>query len=296
MSLVKIAVLKGGPSAEREVSLRSGFAVAGGLRDSGYDVEEIDVTGRELNIPCDVEAVFIALHGEFGEDGGVQVLLEKRGIPYTGSNPSASRNAFNKVVSKRLFVKNGIQTPDYEIFRKGDPKRLNLPVVVKPACQGSSIGVHRIYSESDWDTGLSDALQYGNEVIVESYIKGRELTVGIVGTEALPVVEIVARSDWYDYDAKYAGGETEYLVPAPVDKDTFRQCQEVALRAFEVLGCSGLARVDFRMSDDGEIYVLEVNTIPGFTGASLLPKAAAEAGISFPELCGRIIETIDLER
>ena len=289
IKIQKIAVLKGGPSAEREISLRSGVAVAKGLRDAGYDVVEIDVVDHNLDIPSDVDAVFIALHGEFGEDGGVQVLLEERGIPYAGSDSESSRKAFDKIISKRLFVENAVQTPEYEVLGKGDLRKLPLPVVVKPACQGSSIGIHRIYSESEWETGLADALQYGNEVIVESYIKGRELTVGIVGEETLPVVEIEAKSDWYDYDAKYAGKSTEYLVPAPIDKDVYGRCGKMARHAFDALGCSGFARVDFRMSDDGEIYVLEVNTIPGFTETSLLPKAAEEAGISFSDLCGRII-------
>jgi len=291
----KIAVLMGGPSAERDVSLCSGAAVAGGLREAGYDVLEIDLKGYELGPMNGVDAVFIALHGEFGEDGRVQEELEQRGVPYAGSGPAASRAAFDKKISKEVFVRNDITTPGYEVLRAGDARTLDLPVVVKPACQGSTIGVHCVKEESEWGDACEDALSYCPDVIVEEYIEGRELTVGIVGSEPMPVVEIVAPDGWYGYDAKYTSGACDYLVPAPVDADTYNRCQRLGVKTFTTLGCRGFARVDYRLSESGELYVLELNSIPGFTETSLLPKAAAEAGIEFAELCDRIVSGARLE-
>lgn len=286
-----IVVLKGGPSEEREVSLRSGAAVAEGLRRAGYEVREIDVTGYEVSIPAGVDAVFIALHGTFGEDGGVQEMLDAIGMPYTGSGAAASRAAFDKVVSKRLFVEKGIATPDYEVLHSGDTRSLSLPAVVKPSRQGSSIGVHKVFEEEGWDDAFRDALSYDEDVVVEAYISGRELTVGIVDGQALPVVEIAAPDDWYDYEAKYTkDAGTRYLVPAPIDEESSNSCRALAAAAFDALGCAGFGRADFRMSEAGEHYLLEMNTIPGFTETSLLPKAAAEAGMSFSELCDRIVQ------
>ncbi len=287
----RVAVLMGGPSAEREVSLRSGAAVAGGLREAGYDVLEIDVAGHELDIPQGIEAVFIALHGEFGEDGQVQRLLDEKGIPYTGSGSEASRAAFDKRLSKKIFVESGIPTPEYEILSKEDGRSVPLPVVTKPACQGSTIGVNRVLCEADWAGARGDTLSYGPEMIVEAYIKGRELTVGVVGSDALPVVEIVAPDNWYSYDAKYTRGATRYLVPAPIDGESAAACRELGVRTFEALDCRGFARVDCRISDSGEVYVLELNSIPGFTETSLLPKAAAEIGMDFSALCDRIMKS-----
>lgn len=284
-----VAVLMGGPSEEREVSLRSGNAVAEGLRVAGYRVVEVDVTGYELEMGNDVDAVFVALHGQFGEDGGIQTILGERGIPYAGSGPAASLAAFDKEISKRVFAENNIQSPAYEMLAEGQERTIPLPVVCKPPCQGSSIGVHRVFDESSWGAALSDVLRYGPKALVETYIEGRELTVGIVGDEALPVVEIVAPGNWYDYKAKYDKGESEYLAPAPVDCSIGERCQSIARDVFRVLDGSGFGRVDFRMSPGGGLYVLELNTIPGFTETSLLPKAAAAAGMTFSSLCDRII-------
>lgn len=286
----RVVVLKGGPSSEREVSLRSGGAVAKGLREAGYDVVELDVQGHTVDIPAGIEAVFIALHGEFGEDGQVQAILNQKGIPYTGSGVEASRASFDKEVSKRLCGKAGIPTPAYEILRKGGRRSLPLPVVIKPACQGSSIGVHRVTVEADWAAALADSLGYDERVVVEQFIPGRELTVGVVGREALPVVEIVAPDGWYDYQAKYTQGASQYLVPAPLDENVRRLCQELSVRTFDALDCRGFGRVDFRLTPEGRPYLLELNNIPGFTETSLLPKAAAQAGLTFPALCARIME------
>lgn len=287
----KVAVLMGGPSAEREVSLRSGAAVAGALERRGYAATAVDVTGRALALPAGVEAVFIALHGEFGEDGAVQRLLEDRRIPYTGAGPRSSEVSFDKVQSKKILAKQGIPTPEYEVLHSGDRRTLPLPLVVKPARQGSSIGVHRVFAESDWEPAIRDALSFDREAIVERYIAGRELTVGFVGESPLPVIEIRAPDDWYSYAAKYTKGRTEYLVPAPIGEETARQCQQLALDTFRAFGARGLGRVDLRLSPEGRAYVLELNTIPGFTETSLLPKAAARAGLSFEALCERILQS-----
>ena len=291
-----VAVVMGGPSTERDVSLRSGAAVAAGLREAGYVVAEVDVKDRDVDVPGATEAVFVALHGEFGEDGEVQSVLEGKGIPYTGSGPRASWLSFNKSASKKTFDKKGIPSPVYEILCRGERRSLALPVVIKPPCQGSSIGVHRVLNEADWSAAAEDAFKYGPEIIVEAFVPGRELTVGIVGHEALPVVEIRAHDDWYDYKAKYTKGQTEYLVPAPLDEATARRCREIALRTFDALGCRDMGRVDIRMSQRGELLVLELNNIPGFTETSLLPKAAACAGIPFADLCARLMEMAGLER
>ncbi len=279
----------GGPSSEREVSLNSGRAVAEALRTVGYDVAEIDLTGRDVKLPEGIEAVFVALHGEFGEDGQVQELLKARKIPYTGSGPEASRRSFDKLLSKKVFVEKGIPTPRFEILKPGQKRTLQMPVVVKPVRQGSSIGVHILFEVSDWAEALNDALKYDGEVLVESFIEGRELTVGVVGDQVLPVVEIKAPDGFYNYKAKYTKGLTQYTVPAVIPEDRAAECQRLAQLTFRALDCKDMGRVDFRMTAAGELFVLELNNIPGFTGTSLLPKAARAAGIEFPELCDRII-------
>jgi len=290
----KVAVLKGGPSAERDVSLRSGAAVAKGLREAGYDVVEIDVTCHAVDLPPGIEAAFIALHGEFGEDGKVQSILRKKGIPYTGSSPEASATAFDKKLSKQLLRRAGVRTPDCEVLVRGERPGMSLPAVVKPARQGSSIGVHRVFDGADWEAALADAFEYDTEVIVERYIEGRELTVGVVGDDVLPVVEIVAPDDWYSYQAKYTAGATRYLVPAPLSEREAKACADAARGTFKTLGCRGMGRIDLRLGVDGEPHVLELNSIPGFTETSLLPKAAKAAGMSFPELCDRIMRIAEV--
>lgn len=285
----RIAVLMGGPSAEREVSLASGRAVSSALRGLGYEVIDIDVIDRSLNLPDGIDAVFIALHGEFGEDGGVQEILEQRGIPFTGSGSEASRAAFDKIQSKRIFERSGISTARYEVLRRGDRRTLKLPVIVKPPRQGSSIGLSRVMDETMWEAALDTVFSHDEEALVEAFIPGRELTVGIVDDQVLPVVEIRAPDGCYDYKAKYTKGMTEYLVPAPISPDEMRRCQELAWRTYTALGCRGMGRVDIRMTPEGHAYVLEMNTIPGFTETSLLPKAARAAGLEFPALCDKIL-------
>lgn len=284
-----IAVLKGGPSAERQVSLASGAAIAAALRARGYEVAELDVVRPELELPAGIEAVFIALHGTFGEDGELQTLLERRGIPFTGSGSIASRLAFDKAASKRLFEQKGISTARYEVLTRGAARTLRLPVVVKPSRQGSSVGLSRVFHEDEWAPALERAFAHDAEVLVEAYIPGAELTVGIVGDQVLPVVEVRAPDGYYDYHAKYTQGVTEYLVPAPLSADDARMCQQLAWRTFVALGCRGLGRVDIRLTSEGHAYVLEMNTIPGFTETSLLPKAARAAGLEFADLCEMIL-------
>lgn len=285
----------GGFSSERDVSLRSGASIAQGLRQSGYQVTEVDIRGRDFDLPPRTDAAFVALHGEFGEDGQIQTLLERRGVPYTGSGPEASRLAFDKDRSKRVLIKHGVSTPPFEVLRPGDRRKLPLPVVVKPVRQGSSFGVHRVMDEKEWKASLADAMTYNGEVIVEPFIDGKELTVGLVGEEVLPVIEICAPDDNYDYRAKYTKGLTEYLVPAPLSKAETDLCRQLARSTYQALGGRGMGRVDLRMAPDGILYVLELNTIPGFTETSLLPKAAAAAGYTFAALCDRIVRLATLD-
>lgn len=286
----RVAVLKGGPSAEREVSLASGAAIAHALRGLGYDVAEVDVASESIELPHNMDAVFIALHGTFGEDGTLQAILEQRGIPFTGSGSSASRAAFDKAASKRIFEQRGIATARYEVLTRGMRRTLKLPVVVKPPRQGSSIGLSKVFEEAQWPAALDLALRHDQEALVEAYIPGVELTVGIVGDQVLPVVEIRAPDGHYDYQAKYTKGLTEYLVPAPLSAADTRHCQDLAWRTFVALGCRGMGRVDIRLTPEGHAYVLEMNTIPGFTETSLLPKAARAAGLEFPQLCEKILD------
>ena len=289
-----IAVLKGGPSSEHEVSLRTGAAIAGALRASarGYEVSEVVVEGRDFVLPAGVDFVFLALHGTFGEDGEVQALLEKRGIPYTGSGIAASRIAFDKEASKDLFRSAGIPTPEGFILAQGAafPDGYPLPVVVKPSRQGSTVGMSFVFETPEIAPALEKAWQFDSHVLVERYIKGREFTVGILGDAALPLVEIVPKHGFYDYDNKYTAGATDYFCPAELDRAKAGHIQELALRAHRVLCCGVYSRVDVLLDAAGHPFVLEVNTIPGMTATSLLPKAAAAAGLSFTALCERILD------
>ena len=301
---MRIALLLGGPSSEREVSLKTGEAVASALRRRGLDVVEIDV-GEDLSRLVDQlkevkpHVVFIALHGTFGEDGVIQGVLEYLGLPYTGSGVLASALAMNKVASKRLFSYHGIPVPRYTIFRKdgwtlpGETplEKLSYPLVVKPAAEGSTIGVSIVKGEEELDGALEEAYRYGDTVLVEEFIEGREITVGILGEEPLPVIEIIPETGFYDYRAKYTPGLTRYEVPAKLPRETAIMVQDMALLAHRALGCRDVSRVDFRLAEDSTPYILEVNTIPGMTETSLLPKAAAAAGISFEELVLRILES-----
>lgn len=290
----RVAVLKGGVSSEREVSLKSGTAVAQGLREGGYDVVEVDVDSRRLELPSGVEAVFVALHGQFGEDGEIQALLAEAGVPFTGSGAASSRLSFDKVLTRERLEKNGVPVAKGEVLQAAEERTLPLPVVVKPPREGSSVGCYLVFDEAEWNTSFEGAAQFSGDALVEEYIPGRELTVGIVGDQVLPVVEIKPAAKWYDFAAKYVSGDTEYRVPAKLDSETAEQLQMIALKTFECLGAEGFGRVDFRLSPEGKPYVLELNAIPGFTATSLLPKAAQAAGIGFSALCCRIMEQAHL--
>ena len=305
MQRKKIGVVMGGPSAEREVSLNTGRAIVAALREKNYEVVGIDLDPPhfvEQLRENGIEVVFNAIHGLFGEDGRLQGALELLGIPYTGSGVLASAVAMDKGISKRLFASSDIPTPRYQLLKRdrgiGADVLQNIldefapPFVVKPSTQGSTIGLTIVQDEAELSVALEKAFSYDTEVLVEEFIDGSELTVGILGgknPEALPVIEIVPYSGVYDYHAKYTKGATEYFVPARIDAETALLAKSVAINAFESLGCSGVARVDIRLDPSNHPYVLEINTIPGMTETSLVPKAAAAAGISFPDLCERIL-------
>ena len=283
----KLAVLKGGPGSERDVSLRSGASVASALRSIGADVTEIEVIGTEVEIPSGTELVFNLIHGTFGEDGDLQALLEERGIPYTGEGVKESRVAFDKILTKQALTRAGVPTPRSEILKSGEKPTLPLPIVIKAPCQGSSVGVHLIHEASAIDPALADCLQHGDEILVEELVEGRELTVGVLGDQVLPVVEIKPLAGFYDYTNKYTKGATEYLVPAPLTEEETAAVQSVALAAVKALGLRVYSRVDVLLGHGGPT-VLEINTIPGMTETSLLPKAAAAYGLDFSTLCCRI--------
>lgn len=295
-----ITVLMGGPSSEREVSLATGRAVARGLREAGVaEVHELDVKGPDFELPEGTTLAFNCLHGTFGEDGQVQAILRDQGMPGTGAGERASRLAFDKLASKEVFVAAGVPTPEFVIV---EPERITelpplpVPLVVKPTREGSSVGVHIVQTPEEWLPAAQDTARHGCPLLVEAFVEGRELTVGILGGVALPVIEIRPRSGFYDMANKYpwmSGGASDdlgsdYLCPAPLDEELTQKVQDAALAAHEALGIEVVSRVDVLLDADGQPWVLEANTIPGMTETSLLPKAAAAAGIAFPELCLRI--------
>ncbi|MHC4607794.1 MAG: D-alanine--D-alanine ligase [Planctomycetota bacterium] len=297
----RIAVLMGGPSSERKISLRSGKAVVKALELKGHEAVPVDVrtdTGKEVGkLRCDV--AFVALHGRFGEDGGIQKILERRGIPYTGSGPKASAAAFDKIETKRRFTFAGVETPAHRVITTGDSQEvlegygrtLGYPVVIKPRAEGSSIG---ITVHEDWGTvvdGAAEAFKYGAIAIMEKRVVGREMTVGILNDKTLPIIEIQPARTFFDYDAKYEDRETGYVLKPKMSHYDRRSIEKMALEAHEALHLEGFSRVDLIFSHLRSVCVLEVNTIPGMTPRSLLPKAALGAGIDFPELCEAIVES-----
>lgn len=290
-----LAVVMGGPGSEREVSLRSGRAVARALRQAGHRVTEVEIEGSEVELPGDTGLCVLMIHGTFGEDGQIQGILDRRGIPYTGEGAEASRTAFDKLASKKLFDAAGVPTPRWEVLAPGQRPALPLPIVVKAPREGSSVGVHLVRSADQLESALADCASMDREILVEELIEGRELTVGVVGDRALPVVEIRPQEGFYDYAHKYTKGASEYFCPAPLDEATTRRVQDTALAAHRALGLEVYSRIDILLRADGELFVLEANTIPGMTETSLLPKAAAAAGTSFPALCEEIAE-LSLQR
>jgi len=288
----KIVVLAGGPSNEREISLKSGQAVFEALKRQGQNVYLVDIKGgsRTDFEKLDADVVFIALHGKFGEDGTVQAILEELKLPYTGSGIEASKLALDKLASRKLFLKNTLKVPRYKVAKKSDSLKTSLegfqiPFVVKPQGEGSSIGLSIVSDNAKAQFALKSAFNYGDMAIIEEYVDGRELTVGVLEDKALPVVEIITEANIYDFNAKYIDSGTQYIVPAELDKEKEEEVKKSALLAHRALGCRDFSRVDMRMDKSGNVYILEVNTIPGMTERSLLPKAAAEAGINFENLC-----------
>jgi len=290
----RIAVLCGGLSSEREVSLRSGSGVANALRSLGADAFEIDVRTGNFHLPPGTELAFNALHGTFGEDGAVQAILEAKGIPYTGEGEAGSRLAFDKIESKRRFVEYGVPTAPYVTLRKGEIPNLSLPYVVKVPCQGSSVGVYMVKALNERDVALERAFAQADSILVEAFVSGRELTVGVLGENVLPIIEIRPRGGFYSYENKYTwtnrGGAAEHECPARLSRREKALVESAALAAHRSLELEIYSRVDVILDANREPQVLEVNTIPGMTETSLLPEAAAAAGISMPQLCEFIVQ------
>jgi D-alanine-D-alanine ligase len=290
---LNITVMLGGPSAEREVSLRSGTAVAKALRSLGHEVRELDPRDESWVLPQKTDVVFLVLHGTYGEDGTIQRRLDELGAVYTGCDAGASRIAFDKMLTKQCCLKAGIPTAKFLVVNSVEatwPKDWPTPLVVKPVRQGSSVGLQFVEQAGDWPKALAEALKFDSEVMIEEKIIGRETTVGILGGEPLPVVEVRPKTGSYDYKNKYTAGCTEYFCPAEFDAATVKRIQAAALGAFQAVGGRDYARVDVMVRAGGEPVVLEVNTLPGMTETSLLPKAAAAAGLNYAQLCQRMVD------
>lgn len=304
---MKVVVLKGGRSAEREVSLRSGAKIAGALRAIGYQVDEYDTQStdyisRLLQSPPDI--VFPALHGHYGEDGTVQGLCELLDIPYVGSGVLASALAINKVMSKQMFACTGLPTPEYVVLYGGPSvdlshqmdlvwEKLGEHVVVKPADEGSSIGMTMVHRREDLKAALDLAYSYDSQVLVEKFIEGIEVTVGVLGNEtprALPTIEVVAGNEFYDYESKYQPGMSQHIIPARVSDEINELCERLAEQAHQLLGCRGISRSDFIVDASNQVWLLETNTLPGMTDTSLVPDAARVAGVDFEALCEMLIQ------
>ncbi|WP_353685050.1 D-alanine--D-alanine ligase [Thermodesulfovibrio sp. 3907-1M] len=296
---MRVGVIAGGISSEREVSLRSGQAVFNALRELGFNAIFIDA-GSDL---CEkikqekIEVAFLVLHGGWGENGGVQGMLEVMGIPYTGSGVLASALAMDKEATKKVFLYHGIPVPPFKTVYKIDYlssafslQPLSFPLVVKPAHEGSSVGVNIVRSEKELDEALKEAFQYGNRAILEKYIEGKEVHIGVLGNKALGGVEVRPKKGFYSYEAKYTKGLTDYILPPEIDASLYEKLKELALKAHQALGCKGATRVDMLVDKENNVYVLEVNTIPGMTETSLLPKIASLAGYDFKSLVKEILE------
>jgi D-alanine-D-alanine ligase len=334
---MNIALLTGGLSSEREVSLSSGRGILKGLRNLGYNVTVIDpIFGKEVveeeivfkdkvskeyptldkirllqkessrklmdclnsDLFNDIDLVFIGLHGKYGEDGKIQTLLELRGLKYTGSGIQSSSVAMDKDISKVIFEKNNIPTPDWIAVTKKDVvnysecvERFGIPLVIKPNDEGSTVGLTIAKSKEEFTAGLETAFNYSEKILIEKYIKGRELTVSIVDGAAYPVIEIVPKEGFYDYEHKYSKGMSDYICPAIIDKEVADKASQLALHAYKSLSCKVYARVDFLLTEDNRLYCLEVNTLPGMTELSLVPKAAKAVGIDFDKLLEKIIDS-----
>jgi len=298
----RVTVLLGGRSAEREVSLNTGAQVAGALRTRGYEVATVDTAdaGFIAQIVASApDVVFIALHGRFGEDGTIQGLLELLDLPYVGSGVMASAVAMNKVMSKHVYAFEGLSTPAYRVVRRSEPYDVDALIaelgpdsVVKPANEGSSVGMTIVHDPALLGAAIEKAFAHDPLVLVERFESGVEVTIGVIGNEdpvALPTLEIVPVNDFYDYESKYVPGMSRHIIPAGVSESARIECQRLAVDAHRALGCAGMSRSDTIVTPAGEVFLLETNTIPGMTKTSLLPDAAAAAGIEFPDLCERLV-------
>lgn len=302
----KIVVVMGGPSTEAEVSRRSGTAILNALLSKGYNAVgmELDPVNFANQIKEEkAEFVFNALHGKYGEDGVLQGTLEMMGIPYTGSGVMAASLTINKVATKHMFKAAGIATPHFKAYYRYQHRtrdlfseimqEFRLPMVVKASSQGSSIGVMIVESESELEKALSDAFRYDNEILVEEFIRGRELTVAVWGDEqqreVLPVIEITTETGRYDYETKYKAGASKHIIPARLDAEITDSIKNMAGLAFDVCGCRGIARIDFMLGWSGQPYAIEVNTVPGMTETSLVPDAGRAIGLEFPDLCEKLL-------
>ncbi len=294
----KIGVLLGGLSSEREVSLASGNAVLKALRERGYDAVAIDVQRdvAERLRAGRIEVAFNGLHGKYGEDGAIQGLLELLGIPYTGSGVLASAMGMNKIVSKTLFRAQGLRVGEFHVIERGDRRALEaaagatgLPLVVKPSCEGSSVGITIVRNSGELAAAAELAFSYDREILVEQHLSGMEVQVGVLGGRALGAIEIVPKDSFYSYKAKYEPGGSEHFFPARIPEEVCRRTLDAGLAAHRALGCRGYSRVDFIVDRDGAPFILEVNTLPGMTATSLLPEIAQGAGLSFPDLVEEIL-------
>ncbi|MBE0447044.1 MAG: D-alanine--D-alanine ligase [Actinobacteria bacterium] len=302
-----VAVLMGGRSLERDVSLKSGHRVYEALREKGYEVSKLDVDENLIiNLKQNlIDLVYIALHGKYGEDGTVQELLEIMGIPYTGPGVYASTVGFDKALAKEIFRRKNVPTPDFFTLSAGSFRemgaagalddvvgKLGLPIVVKPAGQGSALGIKIAHSKEELPGALIGALSYDDKVVLEKYIKGTEVSVSVIGSEeleALPVIEVSTQSEFFDFESMYTMGKAEYFIPARLPDKLIEKVQETAIRVHSVLDCRDVSRIDIIVGEDGMPYVLELNTSPGMTETSLLPMAAAARGIEFSELVDMLV-------
>ncbi len=295
----KIGVLMGGLSSEREVSLASGNAILKALTEKGYHAVVIDV-GRDVAEKIhdsDIEVAFIALHGKYGEDGAIQGMLEVMGIPYTGSGILASALGMNKTIAKQVFRSKGLLVGPYEVIYAGAAdsahavlEKIKFPAVIKPHAEGSSVGVSIVFKKEDVAPAMELAFEYGDEILIEKFIKGKEVQVGVLGDRALGAIEIVPKDSFYSYKAKYEQGMSEHFFPARIPDAVYKRTLEAGLAAHRALGCRGYSRVDFIIDESGGPYILEVNTLPGMTATSLLPDIARGVGMSFPELVEEILK------
>ncbi|MCA9401747.1 MAG: D-alanine--D-alanine ligase [Candidatus Omnitrophica bacterium] len=298
----KVGVLLGGCSSERPISLKSGQAVLKAISSLPLDVVAIDISTENKEIitrilkDAQIDIAFNALHGRFGEDGEIQGVLDELNIPYTGSGVKSSANCMDKSITQNILKNSGFLVPDFCVFDAEDEiddelifKRLGPSVVIKPVCEGSSLGVGIAHDKKDFQRAFEQAQKFGQKVLMEKFIRGREVTCGIVAEKCLPVIEIKPKSPFFDYTAKYQKGMTQYTVPAKLNSDQTKMIQESAINIFRTMACEDLARIDFILTEENQLYVLEVNTIPGFTETSLVPMAAKVAGIDFQQLCSLIL-------